>query len=208
MVAFVNRDDPSLRMNDGKVDPAGRFWAGTMAYDERSAAGALYRLDADYMVHEMLTEVTISNGLDWSDDGRFMYFVDSGAHSIDRFDFDVERGAISNRTTIVTIPDSSGLPDGMTLDAEGALWVAIWNAGVVHRFAPDGSLLAIVEVPASQVTSCSFGGMDLGDLYITSGTEADSAADKRKLIGNEPESGSVFRCRPGVHGRPPHRFKG
>ena len=126
-------------MNDGNCDPAGRFWAGTMALDERRSAGALYRLDPDLTVHTMLTDVTISNGIDWSLDGRRMYYVDSPTRRIDVFDFDPGTGAIANRRTFVQVPAEAGIPDGMTVDADGFVWLALWGGAALHRYAPDGT---------------------------------------------------------------------
>jgi sugar lactone lactonase YvrE len=182
-------NEPDLRMNDGKVDPAGRFWAGSMAYDERPGPGWLYRLDPDRSVHRVIGGLGISNGMDWSDDATAMYFIDSLAGGVDVLDFDVQQGNVSNRRRVIEIPESLGVPDGMTLDAEGCLWVAIWGAGEVRRFTPDGALLGVVELPEEGTTCCAFGGTELRDLYITSGA-------------------SLYRCVPGVRGRPVNRFGG
>lgn len=203
-VVAVEADRPANRMNDGKCDAAGRFWAGTMALDEQAGAGALYRLDPDGRVHTMVTGVTISNGIDWSDDDRLMYYIDSGTGSVDVFDFDGSDGSIRNRRTVVRIDESDGVPDGMTLDDEGHLWVALWGGGAVHRYSPDGRLDAIVRVPAPHVTCCAFGGADLRDLFITTATIKLSEAERAA----QPQAGGLFRARPGVKGRPPNRFKG
>jgi sugar lactone lactonase YvrE len=206
IVARVEHRSPARRMNDGGCDSAGRFWAGTMAYDFETGAGALYRLDPDFTVTEMLAGVTISNGLDWTDDDRTMYFIDSPAHGVDAFDFDARSGTISNRRRVVEIPSDptspkgSTVPDGMTLDAEGFLWVAVFGASEVRRYSPDGRIDCVVTVPACAVTSCAFGGEDLTDLYITSFIIFDD--------GREPEAGALFRCRPGVSGRPARLFAG
>jgi sugar lactone lactonase YvrE len=204
VVARVNADQSDLRMNDGKCDPAGRFWAGTMALDERSGAGSLYCLDVDGRVHTMVHGVTISNGLDWSGDGRVMYYVDSPTHSIDAFDFDAASGAIANRRTVVRVPPEEGIPDGLTLDEDDCIWVALWGGGVVHRYLPDGTRDQVLHVGARYTTSCTFGGSDLCDLYITSSTLGMSP-DERAA---QPEAGGLFRARPGPKGRPAHRFKG
>jgi sugar lactone lactonase YvrE len=186
---------PGVRMNDGKADPRGRFLAGTMAYDERPGAGSLYRLDPDRTVHTLLEGVTVSNGLAWTADGGTMYYIDTPTRGVDAFDYDLETGAIANRRRAITIPESDGHPDGMTIDDEGHLWVAFWRGSAVRRYAVDGTVLAVVDLPVSQVTSCAFGGPDGGDLYITS---AGSNTDP----GKEPHAGGLFRCRPGVTGRP------
>jgi sugar lactone lactonase YvrE len=203
-IAHVDEDRSDIRMNDGKCDPAGRFWAGTMALDERSDAGHLYRLDPDGRIHTMVSGVSISNGLDWSDDGRLMYFIDSPTRSIDVFDFDAASGAIANRRSLVRIPREEGTPDGMTLDVDGYVWVALWGGGAVHRYAPDGSRAAVVTVPTRYPTSCTFGGPDLRDLYIT--TASIKISDRERA--EQPLAGAVFVARPGVAGRPPHRFRG
>ncbi|HEX6348527.1 MAG TPA: SMP-30/gluconolactonase/LRE family protein [Candidatus Dormibacteraeota bacterium] len=198
LVAAVEADQPGNRMNDGKCDSRGRFWAGTMGYDLRPNAAALYRLEADCTVQTMLQPVSLSNGIDWSLDDRLMYYVDSTTGRLDVFDYDPEPGLLSNRRTLVEIPRSEGLPDGLTVDAEGCIWLALWGGGAVRRLTPAGKVDRVVRLPVSQVTSCAFGGSDLEDLYITSAAENVS----------EPGAGGLFRCRPGVKGRPAHRFAG
>jgi sugar lactone lactonase YvrE len=203
-VITIEVDKTDRRMNDGQCDAAGRFWAGTMALDERPDAGTLYRLDPDGRVQTMVDRVSISNGLDWSDDGRLMYYIDSPAQSVDVFDFDLASGTIANRRSFARIDPVDGTPDGLTLDAAGFVWVALWGGGAVRRYAPDGTLDSIVRVPAPHVTSCTFGGHDLGELYITTARIKLSEAERASY----PLAGGVFRLRPGVHGRPAHRFKG
>jgi len=203
-IAQLDDAHPDLRFNDGKCDPSGRMWAGTMALDERQAAGALYRLDPDGRIHRMLGDVTISNGLDWSDAGDTMYFIDSPTRAIDVFDFDLTGGNISNRRTFVRIPRGEGVPDGMTLDAEGYIWVALWGGGAVHRYAPDGRCDAVVRVPTRYPSSCAFGGPDLGDLYITTAHVKLTPQERAE----QPHAGGVFLVRPGAKGRPANRFRG
>ena len=202
-VAEIDAASPDLRFNDGKCDPAGRLWAGTMALDERPGAGALYRLDPDGGVHCMVRDLTISNGLDWSDDGSAMYFIDSPTRSIDIFDFDLASGAIRNRRSFVRIPRGEGVPDGMTLDVEGHVWVALWGGGAVHRYAPDGRRDMVVRVPTRYPTSCAFGGADLSDLYITTAHIKLTPQERAE----QPHAGGVFVVRPGPTGRPPNRFR-
>lgn len=206
MVAEVEADNPGNRFNDGKVDPAGRFWAGSMAFEEsRRGAGSFYRLDPNYQVTRMLGDVSISNGMDWTPDNRRMYYIDTPTGGIDVFDFDLERGEIANRQRWVSFERSEGWPDGMTLDAEGAVWVALHGSGTVRRYLPDGSLDQVIRVPsAKMVTSCAFGGADLGDLYITSMSRGLTPEGLR----DQPHAGALFRCRPGVKGRQPFRFAG
>ncbi|MGH3320522.1 MAG: SMP-30/gluconolactonase/LRE family protein [Streptosporangiaceae bacterium] len=192
MLAPVEADKLENRMNDGKCDPQGRMWAGTMPYDEQGAGGALYRMDPDERVHTMLTGTQISNGLCWSPDQRTMYYIDTPTLGVDAFDFDAPTGAIANRRRVVTIEDGPGMPDGMTIDDEGCLWVALFGGGQVRRYTPDGSLDAVVEAPASQTTSCAFGGPGRDELYITSAARGKG--------DEEPHAGALFRCRPGVTG--------
>jgi sugar lactone lactonase YvrE len=175
-------------MNDGACDPQGRFWAGTMAYDESPGAGTLYRLELDGHCSTMLTGVTISNGIGWSPDGATMYFSDSGAGSVDAFDFDGLTGAISARRTLVHIDQPGIAPDGLTVDEQGDIWVALWGGWAVHRYAPDGSLRATIDIPAAQATSCAFGGGDRSTLFVTSArVRLEEAALER-----QPDAGRVF----------------
>lgn len=202
MLAAVEADRPQNRMNDGACDGAGRFWAGTMALDEGPGAGALYRLDPDLTVHTMLTGVTISNGLDWSPDGRVMYYVDSPTRRIDAFDFDTSTGAIANRRTLVDVPADAGVPDGLTVDAAGFVWLALWGGAALRRYAPDGTLERVVPLPVTHPTSCAFGGTALDELYVTSARRPLTAEEKAR----QPQAGGVFRLRPGVAGRPANLF--
>jgi sugar lactone lactonase YvrE len=201
-MAPVETETPENRMNDGYVDRAGRFWAGTMSMVKRRRAGSLYRLDPDGTVARKVTGVTTSNGLDWSLDGKLMYYVDTGVSRVDVFDFDETRGELSGRRPFVHVPALSGKPDGLIVDAEGFVWVALWNGGALHRYSPEGRLDRVLKLPAQRVTKCAFGGADFGDLYITTartGLDAESAA-------RQPLAGGLFRARPGVFGRPVTRF--
>lgn len=189
---------PGLRFNDGKCDPDGRFWAGTMAYDESPGAGALYRLGPDGRAARVLDDVTISNGLAWSADGLTMYYIDSPTQRIDAFSFAPASGEISDPRPLVHIPPEMGVPDGMTIDAEGGLWVALWGGSAVHRYL-DGHLDRVVRLPVSMPTSCTFGGPDLDELFVTSASEGLSAEARAA----QPLAGAIFRLRPGVRGLPP-----
>ncbi|MBA3973776.1 MAG: hypothetical protein C0504_06100 [Candidatus Solibacter sp.] len=193
---------PDVRMNDAKCDPQGRLWAGTMAFDMHPAGGALYRLDPDSSIAAILPSVTISNGIDWSLDGLTMYYVDTPTLRVDCFDFHPASGAISNRRPFVEIEQPGAYPDGLTIDAQGNLWLALWGGWGVGCYSPQGELIAKVDVPASQTTSCAFGGENLDDLYITSARTGLSAGD----LAQQPLAGSLFRVRPGVKGRPANRF--
>ncbi len=204
IVCDVEPDRPGNRMNDGACDGAGGFWAGTMALDETQHAGAVYRLAPDLQVQQVVADATIPNGLDWSLDEQTMYYVDSAGGGIDIFDHDPLTAAITNRRRFVDIPATDGLPDGLTVDAAGCVWVALWGGSAVRRYTPDGGLDAVVELPVSQVTSCAFGGADLDELFVTSAVEGLADEELRR----QPHAGGIFRLRPGCHGRPPQRFGG
>lgn len=199
-VATVARAHQVLRMNDGKVDPAGRFWAGTLSADGASAAAALYRLDPDATVTTVLTGVGVSNGLAWSLDGRTMYYIDSATGGVDLFPFDAATGELGERQRLIDIPERLGLPDGMTVDEEGCLWVALFEGSQVRRYTADGKLDRAIDLPVSRVTSCAFGGSDLTELFITT-------ASPRPGV-REPLAGAVFRCRPGPRGVAAARYGG
>jgi sugar lactone lactonase YvrE len=202
-IVTVPEARPGLRFNDGKCDPAGRFWAGTMAYDQAPGAGALYRLDLDGRVRMMLDGVTVSNGLAWSLDGRTMHYIDTPTQRIDAFSYLPLTGEIGDRWPEIHIPPEAGAPDGMTIDAEGGLWIALWGGAAVHRYL-DGRLERVIKLPVSQPTSCCFGGESLDELYITSARQGLSAHQRR----TEPLAGALFRVRPGVRGIAPAAFLG
>jgi len=196
----------SVRMNDGKCDPAGRFWAGSMAYSGDKGAGKLYRLDPDLSLHTMLDSVTISNGLVWTSDSSNFYYIDTPTGRVDAYDYDHESGNISNCRTAVKIPDGQGGPDGMTIDSEDMVWVAHWGGSCVTRWNPlTGELLETVEVPgAKQITSCALGGPDLDDLYITSA----SIGLNDEGLEEQPNAGNLFRLKVNARGVPACGFKG
>jgi sugar lactone lactonase YvrE len=194
---------PGTRMNDGACDPQGRFWAGTMADDHHAAGGALYRLDAYGHAEVMLDELTISNGLGWSPDGATMYLVDSGPRVVHAFAFDSGHGTISNGRVLVTVAEELGAPDGMTVDADGDLWVAIYGAGQVHRYSPGGELRDVVAVPAEQTTCCGFAGPGLSRLYVTTATENWSDNQRRA----DSAAGLVYSCETNTSGLPAAPFR-
>jgi sugar lactone lactonase YvrE len=193
-----------LRFNDGACDPAGRFWAGSMGWDFRPGAGSLYRLDADLRLTQVLEGTTISNGLGWSPDGGTMYYVDTPTMRVDAFEFDLATGDLGERRTFVEFPEGQGRPDGLCVDVEGALWVAFWPGWSVRRYLPDGTLDAVIPVPAAQTSSCVFGGPELDQLFITSAWTGLSDADRAK----QPLAGGLFRADPGVRGVPRAAFAG
>jgi sugar lactone lactonase YvrE len=186
------------RFNDGKCDPQGRFWVGTMGRDEPT--GSLYRIDPGFKVTEMLGGVRVSNGLCWDESrGRF-YYIDSRTKAIDVFDWEPESGTISGRRIAARLPEGgTGVPDGMTIDTEGRLWVAVFRGRGVHCIDPDtGRSLEKVAVPVPKTTACWFGGKNLDELYITT---ASVGEDDASLQAN-PLAGSLFVCRPGASGHP------
>jgi sugar lactone lactonase YvrE len=192
--------DPLLRMNDGGCDPQGRFHCGTMAYAETPGAGTLYRLDPDGSVHVTLREVTISNGLQWNRAGDTVFYADTPTGRVDAFDFDPASAAFTGRRTFTEI-SGGGYPDGMAIDEEDGIWVALWGGSAVHRYDRDGRLDLVVELPVSNVTACTFGGPDLRTLFITTSRQGLDEDD-------QPEAGAVFRYDAGVRGAPQHAFAG
>jgi sugar lactone lactonase YvrE len=189
--------DESVRMNEGGCDPDGRFYCGSMAYDQTPGAGTVYRLDPDRSVRTVLEDVTISNGLEWRPDGSRAFYVDTPTGRIDVFDYDRERGLTGRRPFV----HSGGSPDGLTVDAQGGVWVAFYDGGVVHRYGPGGTLEEVVEVGARQVTACTFGGPKLDQLFVTTSRE-------RLEPGDDPLAGSLFRADVGVAGLPTREFAG
>jgi sugar lactone lactonase YvrE len=192
--------DDGVRMNEGGCDPDGRFYCGSMAYDRRPGAGTLYRLDPDLSVHEILDGVTISNGLEWSPDGSLAYYNDTPTQQVALFDYDSGAG-LTGRRVFTEIAEEDGRPDGLTVDADGGVWVALHGGGAVRRYTPDGRLDEVVEVPTSQVTACSFGGPDLDQLFITTSQE-------NLEPGTDPLAGALFRVAAGVTGMPAREFAG
>jgi sugar lactone lactonase YvrE len=192
--------DTNVRMNEGGCDPDGRFYCGSMAYDQQPGAGELYRLDPDGSVHVVLENVTISNGLEWSPDGSRAYYNDTATHRIDVFDYDGESG-LSGRRPFAEVPAEAGLPDGLTVDEEGGVWVALYGGGSVRRYTPEGVLDEVIEVAAKQVTACTFGGSGLDQLFITTSRE-----DLKP--GEDPLAGSLFQTAVSVAGLPVREFVG
>jgi sugar lactone lactonase YvrE len=204
LIAPIELDRPGSRLNDAKCDPAGRLWAGSMAFDFAPGAGSLYRVLPDHSVTRVVGEVTISNGLGWSPDGDRMYYIDTMAGGVDVFDFDLATGEVTDRRRLVSFEESDGIPDGLAVDAEGHVWVALFGGGCVRRYAPDGRLDDRLELPVSQPTCVAFGGDDLGDLYVTTAAYQLTA----EQLAEQPLAGATFVCRPGVAGTPVHPFAG
>ena len=192
--------DTNVRMNEGGCDPDGRFYCGSMAYDQEPGAGTLYRLDPDGSVHVVLENVTISNGLEWSPDSTRAYYNDTLTRRIDIFDYDGESG-FGGRRPFAEVPAEAGLPDGLTVDEEGGVWVALYGGAAVRRYTPEGALDVVIEVPTKQVTACTFGGSGLDQLFITTSQEDLEP-------GEDPLAGSLFRTAVGVAGLPIREFAG
>jgi sugar lactone lactonase YvrE len=192
--------DSTVRMNDGGTAPDGSFYCGSMAYDQRTGAGSLYRLAPDGSVSLAHSGVTISNGLEWSPDGALAYYNDTPTGRIGVFDWSPDTGLTGLRT-FAQIPEADGYPDGLTVDSTGGVWVALYAGAAVRRYSPEGVLDEVIEVAAGRVTACTFGGADLTRLFITTSRE-DLAP------GEDPLAGSIFTATPGVAGLPVTTYAG
>jgi L-arabinonolactonase len=193
-------DRMDTRFNDGAVDRAGRFWAGTMAPQGQAN---LYRLDPDGSILLMDSGFTTCNGIGWSPDNRIMYFTDSRAHTIYTYEFDLASGAIANRQVFARIDEPDGaVPDGLTVDAEGCVWSALWNGWKVVRFDPQGKIERQLSVPVQRVTACTFAGPDLDTLYITTAWNDLTLAERAA----QSQAGDLFMAHPGVRGQPESLF--
>lgn len=180
---------PDNRFNDGKCDPTGRFWAGTMSMCDRPGTGKLYALEKDLSVTVKIENVSCSNGLAWSPDQKIFYYIDTLTQNVVAYDFEALTGHISNPEIAIQIPKAEGYPDGMTIDSEGMLWIAIWNGWKIARFNPfTGKKISEVKLPAAQITSCTFGGKDLTDLYVTSARTGLTG----EQLNKQPYAGSLF----------------
>ena len=195
-------DASVIRFNDGKPSPWGDFWAGTMPWKEGGPSCALYRLTPDGQVAELFGGVGLSNGLDWSDDRAAFYYADSRSGGVDVFAADPETGELGGRRRFVTV--EAGIPDGLTLDVDGCLWLAVFGTGEVRRYTPDGELDTVLRLPVDQPTSMAFGGDDFSTLYVTTAREALTPAE----VATQPHAGDIFACTPGTAGRPPNLFAG
>jgi sugar lactone lactonase YvrE len=194
-----------LRLNDGRCDAQGRFWVGSLALDSTPDAGALHRLDPDGSARVMQVGLHVPNGLGFSPDGTRLYLADSARRRVDVHDFDAATGSIANRRVFVALAEGEGVPDGLTVDAEGGVWMALWDGWRVARYAPDGRLDRVIHLPVPRPTSCCFGGNHLATLYVTSARVRLSAAQ----LAEAPLSGSVFAVDPGgARGLPEPAFRG
>jgi sugar lactone lactonase YvrE len=195
---------PSNRANDGVCDALGRFWWGTMAYDQTPGAGTLYRVEPDLTVVPVIRGTTTSNGIDFSPDDSRMYHADTGTGQITARRFDLAAGMLSDPQVIFTAGASDGLPDGLAVDATGDLWVAMWGGSCVLHLSPDGDVKERISLPVTNVTSVAFGGEDLDEMFITTARRGLT----EETLAREPHAGSIFRYSPGVAGLLPHRFAG
>lgn len=194
LLCSPEKDKNENRFNDGKCDPAGRFWVGSMGSRYNAA---LYRISSDGNYIGVLDSITISNGIVWTSDKKTMYYADTSTGYVQAFDYDNQTGNISNRRIVIRFPQGAGYPDGMTIDSEDKLWIAHWGGYCIGRWDPlTGKMLTKVEVPAPNVTSCAFGGKNLDILYITTASTGMNESDREKY----PDSGKVFTAKPGVKG--------
>lgn len=201
--AAVAAEDPGIVMNDGGCDPAGRFLAGTMARDAGPGRGALYRFDPPDAAVPVLAGLGVSNGLAWDAAGTTLFHIDTLRRRVDLHAYDVRTGTLAGRRSTFDVSGYPGLPDGMTIDVEGCLWVAFWRGGAVRRFTPDGRLLQEIAVPVQRTTSCCLGGPDLRDLLVTTARRSI----REGPVEAEPLAGAVFRYRVPVPGVPAHRWR-
>jgi sugar lactone lactonase YvrE len=186
------------RLNDGKCDPSGRLWVGSMNLDQKPKQAHLFRMDKEGTVKVMLDSISISNGIAWTKDGKRMFYIDTPTRKVMAYDFDLASGEISNPKVLVQIPDSLGWPDGMTLDENDNLWIGMWGGFCVTAWsAKDGSFLGKVSVPVPNVTSCAFGGKAFDILYITTARQGL----RQEKLAAFPESGDLFKAEVGVKGR-------
>ena len=197
-------DMPENRFNDGKCDPMGRLWAGTMGLDATRKSGAIYRVNADLSWRRMDGPFTVANGMDWSPDGRTFYFTDSSAGTIFAYDYDPGSGEIANRRIFARIDEADGRPDGLTIDSEGCVWSALWDGWAVRRFDPSGKVISDLRMPVPRPTSVCFGGPDYRTLYVTSARIRLPA----RILADAPFSGGIFAANVGVSGWPAGQFGG
>lgn len=205
MLKVVEHKNPSVRFNDGKCDPDGRFWAGTLAQDGTPHVGTLYCLERDLSLSTKLEGVSISNGIVWNHAKTYMYYIDTPTQQVVRYDYKNDTGEITSPQTIITIEEKAGSPDGMCIDADGMLWVALWDGGKVIRIDPEkGEIIAEVLVPhVGQITSCALGGENGTTLFITTARQGFT----EKEVEEQPTAGSLFSAEVGVRGVPTARFK-
>ena len=195
----------SVRFNDGKCDPLGRLWVGSMHLKGKKGAASLYMMDNNQQIEKKLDGITISNGIIWSLDSKTMYYIDTPTRQVKAYDFEPTSGEISNPRVVINVPEENGAPDGMTIDQEGMLWIGHWGGGMVGRYNPEsGELIQKVTVPALNVTACAFGGENLDKLYITTA----SVGMSEEQLEEYPLAGGLFVVEPGVKGVPADFYRG
>ena len=202
LLAPIEADDPSIRTNDAKCDSTGRMWVGTMAFDFTPGVAALFTLDSKGL-KQVVPVLTIANGLGWSRDQKSMYFIDSPTGRVDIFDCDLESGELKNRRPLITFDAAAGIPDGLTTDEDGGIWVAFFGGGEVRRYDPSGELTHVVTLPVKQVTSCCFGGKDMSELFITTARYAMNS----ESLAKEPLAGSLFKLSTTFKGSKSNRYE-
>ena len=194
--------DTSLRTNDGGCDSSGALVIGTMSYDLSAGQGSVYRVNAEGHAQVLMTNVTISNGVQWSRDGKKVFYVDTPTRRVDFLNVDLSTGMWSGRECHIQVDENSGFPDGMAIDIEGGLWIALWGGGAVHHYDPSGRLVESIVVPGvSQVSSCAFGGPNNKTLFITTSRQGLSA-------DQEPDAGALFAFEVSTPGAPLFEFSG
>jgi sugar lactone lactonase YvrE len=202
LLAPIEPEDTSIRTNDAKCDITGRMWVGTMAFDFTPGVAALFSLDSKGL-KEVVPVLTIANGMGWSRDQKSMYFIDSPTGRVDIFDCDLQSGELKNRRPFITFDVTGGIPDGLTTDEDGGIWVAFFGGGEVRRFDPSGELTHVVTLPVKQVTSCCFGGKDMSELFITTARYAMNS----ESLAREPLAGSLFKLSTTFKGSKSHRYE-
>lgn len=189
-----------MRMNDGKVDPVGRFWAGSLALTFEKNRGSLYVLEKDGSYLSVLNNLTLSNGMGWSPDSNYFYYIDSIPGVLKRFDYEAVHGRISNPVDLITFDTSKGIPDGMSVTADGKIAVALWDGGRVEIFEPSGKKISEIKLGVSRPTSCTFGGADGNVLIVTTASQGIE-------LDKEPLAGKILAVTgTGLSGLPPHRY--
>lgn len=205
MICTIEKEYDDMRFNDGKCDPAGRFWAGTIHGKLREPVSKLYCLDTDLTLRTMETNITTSNGLAWNSEATIMYYIDTPTQQVVAYDYDIDTGAIYGKRTVIAVPSGMGRPDGMTIDQEGMLWIAMWDGWKVTRWNPvTGTLLETWDMPAKNTTSCCFGGPTLRDLYITTARTGNAEEE----LESQPAAGGLFKLQTDVQGRQTFTFEG
>jgi sugar lactone lactonase YvrE len=203
-LASVEEHLDGNRFNDCRCDPRGRLWAGTMSRTREPGVAALYRLEPGGEIERVIDGTTISNGLGWSPDGERMYFIDSTTQRIDVLDYDLATGQTAGRRPLAEIAAEDGLPDGLAVDAEGGVWVCLFGGGALRRYAPDGTLDAVLELPVTNPTCPTFAGPGLSTLYVTSARHRLTP----EQLEREPLAGALLKLDPGVAGLRTGRFAG